>query len=299
MLWLSLILVCLFSTARGAQAKKPDLPPTTLQLDIVYPRPNEIHRRTYPFPVIFAIHGAKNLWPYHLNINWSLFDRNSTDSHEAIDGGTFNDSDPFSSPRWTEGDYPDGDDDPFYYISWSRAIGRLDSTDYGIGWFINLAANCTKGDTSPGDIDNYPPGYEQPWAPRIDGWTDFRVSDDAPLELESDSCMAVNRTFINGWRNTLRVGGTVTEEQCIFFDEDDFRPEPKPCAAKVDAALTSKVTETMLAAAWCTGVDWPDEVDGQCTPDKDDDEDGAGRLGGGHILAVFLSAGLGALFVMG
>lgn len=303
MLLLNLLFTCPLLTGNpGAQAARPELAPTTLQLDLVYPRPNEAHRIVYPFPIVFAIHGAKNLWPYHLKIRWSLVYEENPNHGEVVDGGAFNDNDTFASPQWTEGDYPSGDEDPFYYISWARAIGRSDSAQYRLSWFITLPANCTEEDTSPSDIDSYPPDYEQPWSPYIHGSANFSVSNDAPLDLVRDSCLLVNETFIGGERNTLRVGGTVTKEQCVFYDEDDFRPEPKPCAAKADAALASMMTETMLAAAGCTDKVWPDEVDGRCpfaTPGEKEEENSVWRLGRGQVLAALFSAGLGALFAMG
>ena len=121
-----------------------------------------------------------------------------------------------------------------------------------MAWYISLPANCTEEDTCPGSIDSYPPDYEQLWSPYIQGSANFSVSNDAPLDLVRDSCLPVNETFINGERNTLCVGGTVTKEQCVFYDEGDFQPEPKACTAKADAALASRVTETMLAASGCT-----------------------------------------------
>ena len=119
MLSFSLFFLCLFSAANpGARAEKPELlPTTTRQLDLVYPRPSKTHRLTYPFPIVCTIHGAKSVWAYHLKTRWSLVDKDNPNRPEVVDGGAFNDSDTYSSPEWTEGDYPNGDDDPLYYIS--------------------------------------------------------------------------------------------------------------------------------------------------------------------------------------
>lgn len=295
---LSLLCICLFSTGNlGARAAKPELPATTLQLDLVFPRPNATHQRTFPFPIIFAIHGAKSLWPHHLLLRWGLRNTENAGSPGGSDFGDFTDIG--SAARWTASDYL-GDDEPYYYISSSDIVGESNDTDFWLRWDAVLPANCSKGDTWPGFSELDTPQYGQPGAPRVRGYAEFRVSDDAPMDIAVDSCFPVNNTFVDGERNTLRIGGTVTPSQCIFYDEDNFRLEPKPCAAKADSALASKVTETMLASAGCTGVVWPDEVDGQCPNESsEDDEDDAGRLGERKLPAVLLSAGIGALFVMG
>lgn len=49
-----------------ARATKPELPATTLQLDLVFPHRNVRHQCTFPFPIVFAIHDAKALWPHNL-----------------------------------------------------------------------------------------------------------------------------------------------------------------------------------------------------------------------------------------
>lgn len=298
----NLILVCLFSTANlGARAEKPDLPPTTLQLDLVYPRPNELHRRTYPFPIIFAIHGARNLWPYHLYLRWFLRNEQNRTPPGAVDNGAFDRMDIWSPTSYTKGDYPSGDEDPFYYVASTLLIGDSNSTEYSLRWSLQLPTNCTDGDSWAPRSDMDPPDFSGNWIPGIDGGVVFQVSNDGSLNLERESCVPVNETFIKDV-NSLRVGGTVSPTECIFFNEDNFRPDPKPCAAPVDSALASRVSDAMVRAADCEGRVWPDEIPDKCDYESrlgHDDEDGAGRLGGGHFLAVCLSLGLGALFVMG
>ncbi|SPO07622.1 uncharacterized protein DNG_10317 [Cephalotrichum gorgonifer] len=303
MSWLSLLLISLGipgNLGAAQAAKKPDLPPTTLEVDLVFPRANETHQRTWPFPIVFAIHGAKSLWPYHLLFKWDLENIERTENNTR--GDTVGDRGDFEdvglSTRYTNGELP-GDEDIFYYIASTDVIGEYRNTDFYIKWEAVLPANCSKGDEVPltWQEEDEPVFYApRGFGPAIKGFALFQVSDDAPMDITLDSCLSLEDTsFNNEERNTLRIGGTVTDSQCIFYDEENFRPEPNPCAVKADSALASRVTETMLARSGCKDVSWPDEVDGPCPIEKEDEPSGAeGRLvtRGVIILAGML---LGAL----
>ncbi|SPN96554.1 uncharacterized protein DNG_00077 [Cephalotrichum gorgonifer] len=289
MSWPSLFLISLcFQGDLGARAaKKPDLLPTTLEVDLVFPRPNETHQRTWPFPIVFAIQGAKNIWPYQLFFNWEL--RNLERTENNTRGETVHDRGDYEDvglpTQYTNGKVP-GDEDIFYYIDYTVRIGEYRNTNFSIMWSAGIRGNCSKG----GEVSVSSPS--QGPEPRIKGFALFQVSDDAPMDIAMDSCLSPQLN--DGERNTLRIGGTVTPSQCIFYDEENFRPEPNPCAVKVDSALASRVTESMLARSGCKDVSWPDEVDGPCDVEKEDEPSGAeGRL----VPKVIIFAGmlLGAL----
>lgn len=140
------------------------------------------------------------------------------------------------------------------------------------------------------DID-LKPEYGKLGNPWVRGYAEFCVSDNAPIDIPVDSCFPVTNTFIDGERNTLQIGSTVTSYHYILFNEENSQPEPKSCAANVNSALAGRVTVTMLAIEGC--VVWAGEVDGLCPIKRPGYyEDRAAKLGAGTLLAALLPAGL-------
>ena len=261
-----------------AQAELPDLPPTTLEIDLIFPRMNATHRRAYRFPIVFAVHGAKNIWPYHLRLSFFVHDTRLEEEHpdwqNATDGGSnigfdVPHSDQISPEFYTKGDVPGGED-PYFYIGSTGIMLNSTSTDYYLVWKAMMPANCTAGDgfdAKGSFLEGATPRYSLD-VPMISGMVRWKVSDDAPMDIEppDNACPDVESTLEDSnSTNTLRLGGTVTDAKCIYYDDENLRPNPNPCAAKADSALAAKVTQTMLKEMICKPDDvWPADSRGHC-----------------------------------
>jgi len=261
-----------------AETKLPDLPPTTLEIDLVFPRMNATHRRAYPFPIIFAIQGAKNIWPYHLSLSFGVHDTRLEEEHpgwrNASDGGSnigfdVPHSDHISPEIYTQGDVPGGED-PYFYIGSTGLMLNSTSTDYYLVWQAMMPANCTAGDgldAKGSFLEGAEPQFSLD-APMITGIVRWKVSDDAPMDIEQpdNTCPDVESTLgDSNSTNTLRLEGTVTDAKCIYFDDKSLRPKSNPCAAKADSALAARVTQTMLSEILCKPDDvWPADSRGHC-----------------------------------
>jgi len=108
--------------------------------------------------------------------------------------------------------------------------------------------------------------------------------------------------------NSLRIGGTITDTKCIFFDEENLRPEPNSCAAKADSAMAARATQKFLDMMGCEPNDaWPAdsqghcfELPGRCSPGRCLDQDpesmgGRPNLTNSLILVVAVGLMVGGL----
>jgi hypothetical protein len=262
----------------NVRAELPILPPTTLEIDLAFPRMGATHRRAYPFPIIFAIQGSKNVWPYHLRLQYQVYDTR-LDEERPGSAGSRNDGDigrdaGYGFSSWTSGEVPNGQD-PYFSVGDVGLMLNSSSTDYHIVWEARMPDNCTADDNytsaegallQEGDL-----AFGR--GPVISGTAHWKVSDDAPMDIawpaSDDSCPDVEAMLLpppqGSPTNSLRLGGTVTEGKCIFFDEENLRPHPNPCAAKPDSALAATVTKTFLEKLGCKPEDsWPADSRGHC-----------------------------------
>ena len=284
---------------------RPDLSPTTLEIDLVFPRAGAIHRRTYPFPVIFAIQGAREVWPWHLRLDFVMF----VSGQFFGPPGSTQDMDlqwalPDLETTYTQGEIKvqpglvEGEKDVFYVVGMSNSM--LDSnatTEFSLSWTARLPDNCTEMvEVAPAgtELEGAAPRFntQNGEVPEIHGLIEFKVENDAPIEI----AMADGQCVEARENNTLRIGGTTTDQKCIFFDDDDLRPEGNPCAARVDSALAEKVTQRAYEYLGCAPEGaWPGDEPKRWScplPDSAPDDSGAGKLG----VAISLVLGLGAAF---
>jgi hypothetical protein len=129
------------------RAELPSLPPTTLEIDLAFPRMGATHRRAYPFPIIFAIQGSKNVWPYHLRLRYTVYDTRRDEerpgSAESLEDGDIGLDTPGNGfNTWTSGQVPDGQD-PYFSIGDIGLMLNSSSTDYRIEWEAMMPSNYT------------------------------------------------------------------------------------------------------------------------------------------------------------
>jgi hypothetical protein len=62
-------LLCLLGSAPLMRAAEL---PTTVQLDIVFPKNNTVYKPVYPFPVVFGLHNGSAAWSYVIKWSWEI-----------------------------------------------------------------------------------------------------------------------------------------------------------------------------------------------------------------------------------
>jgi hypothetical protein len=60
--------------------------PTTVQLDLVFPR-NNVYRPTSPFPVVFALHNGLAAWPFVAHWEWEIMTIRNGSMSDTLSSG--------------------------------------------------------------------------------------------------------------------------------------------------------------------------------------------------------------------
>jgi hypothetical protein len=63
--------------------------PTTVQLDLVFPR-NNVYRPTSPFPVVFALHNGLAAWPFVAHWEWEIMTIRNGSMSDTLSSGRYN-----------------------------------------------------------------------------------------------------------------------------------------------------------------------------------------------------------------
>lgn len=266
----------------------------TVELDLVFPTPNETYRRTYPFPIVLALQGMKAGWPHRVEMDWRVRGEGDDNLSWLQPSGIF----PLDLPRealgdtdssaWTEGESPGGLDTVFFTVGVINVFNSS-ATTFFIDYSLSLHFNCSIDEAA----DEVKVRLGDLYEPR--GTVSFQVDEgglDPAVNLAGDECAAGLATI--RIKSSLKSDIPISEDPpCPILDEDDLSPEPSPCQLKLPGDLQSSVESLMLETASCTAGSWPAET--LVEPCNDDmhaageDDDSAARLGF-RVPAVMMGA---------
>jgi len=212
--------------------------PSTVQLDLVFPRNGSIYKPVYPFPIVFAIHNAAVAWPYEFIFDWSIYARADNGTNKDTDFGGFSvDKDQnLSLP------------DQFLFINSSATIINTTSTRFFLRTSFGIANNCSL------DISAANPGGRRGYISNGDPlWFYLSPDGELPNILNLTECPKTISTFgIHGSSEDPWGGGP----RCPVLT-DPSSPPKKTCAFKPDAEVARQVESAMLRTASCTSGSWP------------------------------------------
>lgn len=256
----------------------------TVELDLVFPTPDETYKRMYPFPIVFAFQGMKTAWPHHLEMSWEVGGQGDDNVSWLRPSGLFprdlppevlGDAD---SLPWTEGESPGGLDTFFFVVGVSNVFNSSATTfdiNYDFSFHFNCSINKETGRIE-GKYGNMVPAS---------GKVSFRVGDDGldpEVTLPGDKCATgLSATQV---KSSLNSGIGFTEgPPCPILDEENLYPELSPCQVELPEDLQSSVESLMLETARCTTGMWPAEtLIEPCNHNMnalEDDEDSGALLG--------------------
>ncbi|KAK1977222.1 hypothetical protein LZ30DRAFT_785048 [Colletotrichum cereale] len=218
--------------------------PSSIEVDLIFPRNDTVYKPVWPFPIVFAVRNASQLWQsddefFDFWVKWEL--TGYTD---------INDSDTsllFSSGVWKT-DKNATTDNTFTIIDASRrdlvsATQRQFQLKYTTTMFAGCPINATSegADSKPQDVSH-------------DGRVVFTTDPDAgqipAIAGPADECPAFVGSFeITDARHDW---GTL----CPVVSRDS--PASQACNLKMDEALANEVSGAMLDRANCPRGTWPD-----------------------------------------
>lgn len=234
------------SASLGMQRRESSSFPIDLGVNLVFPLPNETYRPVYPFPVVFAITGAAEAWPYQFFFSWWLEGNHSRPISVHNQPLTW-DKIP-AETTFTKGQLEPAAE-PYYLITGTDIVVNSTSTEWQLGWEFHLAQECEPGEY--GSYDNL-------------GQISFSTSPNGSLPRMGATARnpcpfeALHLRFLENRTTPEDVKEYRFSNSCVRVTDQEGSGDP--CKLDTGSKLKSLVAAKMLEAASCpTNQSWPDE----------------------------------------
>ncbi|KAI0506634.1 hypothetical protein F5B22DRAFT_444332 [Xylaria bambusicola] len=247
---LSLFWAALFSLLSAVAARGPPQYPTTLEVDIVFPR-NDTYAPVDAFPLVIAI---QNNWlsqylVFGLFVSWAIFNEDNQSTSSFVDTGIFMTEEPAY-------------EDQRYLVS---ATTQLNSTEGQFLFYAYLDVNnCSTADVNANGTYN----GDTPSIKYI-GSTYFTLQNTTQLPdlvaaTSPDTCASIAALLLNITGYTPRPGvspipGLSPEEQKQCPVIGNATASPTPCSVRLNQTQAASISASATAIA--CGV-WPTDYPG-------------------------------------
>ncbi|KAI8666967.1 hypothetical protein NCS56_00831700 [Fusarium sp. Ph1] len=220
--------------------------PFDLGVNLVFPRPNETYRPVYPFPVVFAITGAAEAWPYQFNFRWSL-EGNHSWPIRVDDRPLVSDKFP-EKTTFTRGQLEPAAE-PYYYITGTDLVVNSTSTEWLPIWRLQIAQEC-----EPGEYGSYGKVGQITFSTSPNGsLPSMSATSGKPCPFE-----ALHLRFLENGTTPEDVKRYRYSNSCVVVTDQEGSGDP--CKIDTGSKLKSLVTAKMLETASCpVNQSWPDE----------------------------------------
>ncbi|RSL63084.1 hypothetical protein CEP54_005416 [Fusarium duplospermum] len=229
------------------QKRKSSAFPIDLQVNLVFPRLNETYRPVYPFPIVFAITGAAEAWPYEFSFSWWMEGNHSYPIQ--IDDLPLASGELPEKTFFTEGNLEPAVE-PYYFIDGKGLVANSTSTEWQLGWEFWISQEC-----EPGEHGSYSKRGEIGWfstspngsLPSMAATTEKSC----PLEI-------MHLRFLENKTTPEDVKEWRFSNSCVVVTDQEGSGDP--CKIDTGHELDSLVAAKMLEVASCpTNQSWPDE----------------------------------------
>ncbi|KAK1955658.1 hypothetical protein LY78DRAFT_664115 [Colletotrichum sublineola] len=217
--------------------------PSSIEVDLIFPRNDTVYKPVWPFPIVFAVRNASQLWQsddefFEFWVKWELTGLTDINSSQT----------PllFSSGVW-QTDKNATTNDTITIIEPSRRnLVNAPEKYFQLKYTTTMFGTCPLNKTGYGEDS-------KPQSVSFDGQVVFTTDPDAgqvPSIADTDECP----TFVGSFEVTdaRHDWGSL----CPVMSPDS--PPPQACGLKMDGALANEVSQAMLARADCPGGTWPD-----------------------------------------
>lgn len=235
------------SASLGMQKRESSEFPFDLGVNLVFPRPNETYRPVYPFPVVFAITGAAEAWPYQFRFTWGLEGNHSGTVH--VDDRPLASGDLPEKTLFTEGQLEPAEE-PYYFIVGRDLLANSTSTEWLFDWRLEVSDDCDpqeqgKSFSRVGHMNfSSSPNGSLP---------NMTANTGKPCPLE-----VLHLRFLENKTTPEDVKKYRYSNSCVVLTDQEGSGDP--CKIDTGSKLKSLVTVKMLETASCpTNQSWPDE----------------------------------------
>ncbi|OHE96949.1 hypothetical protein CORC01_07734 [Colletotrichum orchidophilum] len=217
-------------------------PSTAVEVDLVFPRNASTYKPIWPFPFVFAVRNASQLWPDNKDYYsfWVKWDLTGYDDINDADSGQL-----FSSGVW-QTEAKNKTSDTYTIIDASRRdLVNATQRTFRLRYTATMFSACPKNATGQGASSKaYDVSYN--------GTALFSTDPNGqiPSLVDTDACPDFVGSF--------EITGNSHDYGDICPVVSDKEPASDACGFKMDAALETQVKEAMLARADCPNGTWPD-----------------------------------------
>ncbi|GKT41955.1 uncharacterized protein ColSpa_02136 [Colletotrichum spaethianum] len=218
--------------------------PSSIEVDLIFPRNDSVYKPVWPFPIVFAVRNASQLWIsdneyFEFWVKWDL--TGYTDINDSETGQLF------SSGVWQTDKRNETTNNTITVIDASRRdLVNATQRQFQLKYTTTLFASCPINATGEG-ADSKP--QDVSYAGNVIFTTDPNAGQ-LPAIADTNACPAFVGSFeVTGSQEDL---GTL----CPVVSSDS--PASDACGLKMDEALANEVEEAMLDRANCSQGTWPD-----------------------------------------
>ncbi|KAK1996221.1 hypothetical protein LX36DRAFT_658795 [Colletotrichum falcatum] len=214
--------------------------PSNIEVDLIFPRNDTVYKPVWPFPIVFAIRNASQLWQsddefFSFWVKWELTGYTDTNSSQL-----------FTSGVWKTGKNATTNDTVMVIEASRRDLVDAPERRFQLKYTTTMFAGCPLNATSNGP-DSKPQDVSHA------GQVVFTTDPDAgqvPSIADPEECPTFVGSF--GVTDARHSWGSL----CPVMSRSS--PPSQACGLKMDQALADEVREAMLDRANCARGTWPD-----------------------------------------
>ena len=246
--------------------------PTKFGVDLVFPRHNATYKRTSPFPVVLAIHGAPETWPPDLSFTLELMrDEEGPGPAATFETVSFNATDADVVPSGDEGTY-------FAVVGMMQAVNSTRENTF-LRYGATFTNDCPEGEAA----DRIAEDFDIANANNRSSSIFFRLNDEKGVEPdvvpEKWVCPPLLQRFL-----AFVIEERVTDK-CILFSYPGYDGDDEKCRVVPPEDFEENVVEKLEEIGKC--ANGTESGDGEGCNDRpfnlggDEDEDESGEGGKG------------------
>ncbi|EEU39355.1 uncharacterized protein NECHADRAFT_81463 [Fusarium vanettenii 77-13-4] len=221
--------------------------PFDLGVNLVFPRPNETYRPVYPFPVVFAITGAAEAWPYQFRFTWGLEGNHSGPIH--VDDRPMASGELPEKTFFTEGQLELAEE-PYYFIVGTDLLANSTSTEWLFDWRLEVSDDC--------DPEEYGKSFSRVGHMNFSSSPSGSLPNMAANPGKPCPLEVLHLRFLENKITPEDVKRYRYSNSCVVLTDQEGSGDP--CKIDTGSKLESLVTAKMLETASCpTNQSWPDE----------------------------------------
>ena len=215
-------LTSLFAVLGGILASAQSYP-AEFGVDLVFPRPKDVYKRVFPFPVVLAVHGAPDIWPAGVSIKLELM-RALEEAKPAIAFETR-----YINASSVVGTLPATRNDTYFAVVGMMEAAGSPTTDTFLRYEISIPMDCPAGEAA----GRVAADSDIAGANRMIGSLQFKLDNEEGEDPEMIVACPMHL-------HTIRIDGRESED-CLLLGTPDYARIDRECRTSLPVTLDEVV----------------------------------------------------------